>query len=76
MQTKPVQQKIRLGRYADGTIPTIAQQPSEALMCENKDRFRRLVEHSADKVAMVDCEMRYLAVSRRWETDCGLDSGK
>jgi len=76
VQTKPVQQKIRLGRYTDGTIPTIAQQPSEASMCENKDRFRRLVEHSADKAAMVDCEMRYLAVSRRWETDCGLDSGK
>lgn len=41
-------------------------------MCESKDRFRRLVERSADAAAMVDCEMRYLAVSRRWETDCGL----
>lgn len=76
MQTKPVKQKIRLGRYADGTIPTIAQQPSEAAMCENKDQFRRLVERSPDKAAMVDCEMRYLAVSRRWETDCGLDGGE
>ena len=45
-------------------------------MCENQDRFRRLVECSADKAAMVDCEMRYLAVSRRWETDCGLDGGE
>lgn len=41
-------------------------------MSESKDRFRRLVERSADAAAMVDCEMRYLAVSRRWETDCGL----
>ena len=71
VQTKPVKQKIRLGRYADGTIP-IAQQPAEAAVCESKDRFRRLVERSADAAAMVDCEMRYLAVSRRWETDCGL----
>ena len=74
MQTKPVKQKIQLGRYADGTIPTIAQQPSEAAMCENKAQFRRLVERSPDKAAMVDCEMRYLAVSHRWETDCGLCS--
>ncbi len=44
----------------------------EAAVSESKDRFRRLVERSADKAAMVDCEMRYLAVSRRWETDCGL----
>ncbi len=25
---------------------------------------------------MVDCEMRYLSVSRRWETDCGLGDGE
>lgn len=71
MQTKPVKQEILLGRYADGTIP-IAHQPPDAAMSENKDRFRRFVERSADPVAMVDCEMRYLSVSRRWETDCGL----
>ncbi|MBD1827531.1 PAS domain S-box protein [Microcoleus vaginatus GB1-A2] len=72
MQTKPVQQKSQgLGRYADGTVP-LAQQPAEAAVSESKDRFRRFVERSADAVAMVDCEMRYLSVSRRWETDCGL----
>ncbi|MBW3584463.1 MAG: PAS domain S-box protein [Cyanobacteria bacterium 0813] len=72
MHTKPVQQKIQgLGRYADGTVP-LAQQPAEAAVSESKERFRRFVERSADAVAMVDCEMRYLSVSRRWETDCGL----
>nr|WP_255532429.1 PAS domain S-box protein [Microcoleus sp. LEGE 07076] len=25
---------------------------------------------------MVDCEMRYVSVSRRWETDCGLGCGE
>ena len=72
MQTKPVQQKSQgLGRYADGTVP-IAQQPAEAAVSESKDRLRRFVERSAEAVAMVDCEMRYLSVSRRWETDWGM----
>ena len=76
MQTKPVQQKSQgLGRYADGTVP-IAQQPAEAAVSDSKDRLRRLVERSAEAVAMVDCEMRYLSVSRRWETDCGLGDGE
>ena len=76
MQTKPVQQKSQgLGRYADGTVP-IAQQPAEAAVSESKDRLRRFVERSAEAVAMVDCEMRYLSVSRRWETDCGLGDGE
>lgn len=72
MQTKPVQQKSQgLGRYADGTV-AIAPQPAEAAVSESKDRLRRFVERSAEAVAMVDCEMRYLSVSRRWETDWGL----
>ncbi|MEG4206529.1 PAS domain S-box protein [Microcoleus sp. Pol7_A1] len=76
MQTKPVQQKSQgLGKYADGTVP-LAQQPLEAAVSDSKDRFRRFVERSADAVAMVDCEMRYLSVSRRWETDCGIGRGE
>ncbi|WP_293149556.1 MULTISPECIES: PAS domain S-box protein [unclassified Microcoleus] len=75
MQTKPVKQEIRLGRYAGGKIP-IAHQPPDAAMSENKEGFRRFVERSADAVAMVDCEMRYLSVSRRWETDCGFGGGE
>ncbi|MEG4145482.1 PAS domain S-box protein [Microcoleus sp. Pol12B5] len=76
MQTKPVQQKSQgLGRYVDGNVP-IAQQPAEATVSESKERFRRFVERSAEAVAMVDCEMRYLSVSRRWETDCGWGDGE
>ena len=77
MQTKPVQKKSQgLGRYADGAIPIAHQQSAEAAVFESKERFRRFVERSADAVAMVDCEMRYLSVSRRWETDCGLGAGE
>ena len=76
MQTKPVQQKSQgLGRYADGNVP-IAQQPAEAAVSESKDRLRRFVERSAEAVAMVDCEMRYLSVSRRWEIDWGIGDGE
>lgn len=49
---------------------------SEGVIKE-KERFQRFVEHSPDAVAVVDSEMRYLCVSRRWETDfdsCGRDA--
>ncbi|MBE9093113.1 PAS domain S-box protein [Tychonema sp. LEGE 07203] len=48
----------------------------EAAVSESKERFRRFVKRSADAVAMVDCEMRYLSVSRRWETDWGFGCGE
>ncbi|WP_293123034.1 PAS domain S-box protein [Microcoleus sp. bin38.metabat.b11b12b14.051] len=69
MQTKPVKQKIRLGMYAG---PIAHQQPAEAAVSESQEGFRRFVERSADAVAMVDCEMRYICVSRRWQTDWGV----
>jgi two-component system, NtrC family, sensor kinase len=75
VQTTPVKQKSQLlERYA--SRPTfITHQPTEAAVSERKEDFRRLVEHSPDAVAMVDCEMRYVSVSSRWETACGLRRG-
>jgi two-component system, NtrC family, sensor kinase len=72
VQTKPVEQKSQvLERYAEGKT-FIAHSPAEAAVSESKERFQRFVEQSPDAVAMVDSEMRYLSVSRRWATDCGL----
>ncbi|PHX54577.1 PAS domain-containing sensor histidine kinase [Tychonema bourrellyi FEM_GT703] len=75
MQTMPVKQKSQvLERDADGRT-FVTHQLTEATVSESKEQFRRLVEHSPDTVAMVDCEMRYLSVSSRWQTACGLSGG-
>ncbi len=75
MQTRPVKQQSQvLERYASCST-FVTHQLTEAAVSESKEQFRRLVEHSPDAVAMVDCEMCYLSVSSRWETICGLRRG-
>jgi hypothetical protein len=77
VQTKPVKQESQiLGTYAGGKTLIPNQLADAAAVPDNEDRLRRYVEHSPDAVAIIDCEMRYVTVSRRWETDCGLDAGE
>ncbi|MEG4282887.1 PAS domain S-box protein [Microcoleus sp. A006_D1] len=68
--------KSETGKVCRRDNPDRPPTPAEAAVSESKDGFRRFVERSADAVAMVDCEMRYLSVSCRWETDCGLGGGE
>lgn len=77
MQTQPVQQESQiLGMYAGGKTLIPNQLADAAGAPDNEQRLRQYVEHSPDAVATIDCEMRYVAVSRRWETDCGGDGGE
>lgn len=54
-------------------VATTARRQAEQALRESDERLRLFTEHAPAALAMFDREMRYLAVSRRWLDDYGLD---
>ncbi len=60
-----------------GSKPNQAKKPPnspelKAELLATEQKFRQLLEYMPASMAMVDCQMNYLAVSRRWQQNWGL----
>ncbi|MBH0184655.1 MAG: PAS domain S-box protein [Nitrospira sp.] len=62
-------------RMAGSETDITARRQMEAELAEREERLRLLIEHSPVALAMLDHEMRYIAVSQRWRSDYRVGDG-
>ncbi len=73
---RPTARQIRLVTMATHTAAlAIDRELKDKALVEREALMHLFIEHSPASLAMFDCNMRYLAVSRRWLTDYKLGDG-
>ncbi|MEZ5336418.1 MAG: PAS domain S-box protein [Methanolobus sp.] len=70
---KPIIENNRVVKLY-GTLQDITERKNaEIKLIENEEVLRLFIEHAPVSLAMFDKDMKYIAVSKRWHSDFGLD---
>lgn len=69
LQSREEERLAALNQMEDALAARKSAELANAALCESQEQLQLFIEHAPAALAMFDCEMRYLAVSRRWLDD-------